>query len=130
MLSDRYACLAGAFLLTLGALLLALFGSSRMLWACLPCYVPAVSLLRTAPASLVSKKAGREVVGEALGILDACSSVARIVTPLLCGLLFDWLGPSAPFGLQAVLSLLGVGALLHGTRVAASKDDLGQRKND
>lgn len=117
-LTDRTACLAGTSLLALGAMSLARFGSSWLLWVCLPCYVPAVSLLRTAPASLVTKIATPDVVGEALGILDACSSAARVATPLLCGVLYDALGPAAPFGLQACLSLAGLLALFCASRMA------------
>ena len=49
-----------------------------MLWACLPLYACAISLLRTGPASLVTKFAAAHVRGEALGMLDAASSVARL----------------------------------------------------
>ncbi|KAL1511714.1 hypothetical protein AB1Y20_005002 [Prymnesium parvum] len=127
-LTDRTACILGALLLATGAAVLAARGTSTLLWACLPVYVPAVSLLRTAPAALVTKTAQKSVVGEALGILDATSSVARIVTPLLCGILFDRVGPSAPFGLQAALSLGGAAALVGGTSAvrrsgAASKEE-------
>ena len=114
-LSDRTVCILGASLLASGALALALWGSSTLLWACLPLYVPAISLLRTGPASLVTKTAALEVRGEALGILDATSSVARVVAPLLCGLAYDRIGPAAPFGLQALLGLGGAAALVGGT---------------
>ena len=91
-----------------------------LLWASLPLYVPAISLLRTGPAALVTKTAAPEVRGEALGILDATSSVARVVTPLISGLAYDRIGPAAPFGLQALLSLGGAAALVGGTRSRAA----------
>ena len=119
-LTDRSACIFGASLLSFGALLLALRGSSALLWACLPVYVPAISLLRTGPATLVTKTAAPSVRGEALGILDATSSVARVVTPLLSGVLYDRIGPAAPFGLQAALALFGAAALVGGTKGGSS----------
>ena len=69
-------------------------------------FIPAVALLRTCPASLLSKAAPPELRGEALGLLDAASSVARICMPILSGALIELHGVTAPFWLQAELPCL------------------------
>ena len=85
--------------------------SPLVVWGCLIPFIPAVAFLRTNPASLVSKVAPPQLRGEALGLLDAASSVSRIVTPLLTGLLVQRYGTTAPFWLQCSLSLTGVAML-------------------
>lgn len=67
-------------------------------------FIPAVALLRTCPASLLSKAAPPQLRGEALALLDAASSVARICMPILSGALIEWKGVTAPFWLQAGLA--------------------------
>ena len=88
-LSDGACSLVGACTLGTGAIVITRFGSSMVLWCCLPFYIPAIALLRTGPVAVLTKRAAVEVRGEALGILDACSSTSRAVTPLLSGFLFD-----------------------------------------
>ena len=74
--SDAGALLAGNACLTLAAL--AARATALRLWLCLPLHIGAVALPRTLSASVVSKAAPAEMRGEALGALDAVSSLCRI----------------------------------------------------
>ena len=67
-----------------------------------------------APAALLSKVAPAELRGEALGLLDASSSLARIAMPMLTGVLVERAGTTAPFWLMSLMSLAGVGVLSRG----------------
>lgn len=62
--------------------------------------------------SLVSRRSGEGRQGAAMGGVQALLSMALIIGPALAGLLFDLLGPAAPY--------LGGGLLAGGALVAAS----------
>ena len=57
-LSDRAATLAGDLCLASATFALAAFPSEAACWAALVPFIPAVALLRTCPAALLSKAAG------------------------------------------------------------------------
>ena len=105
--SDAGALLAGNACLIALSLALAARATALRLWLCLPLHIGAVALLRTLSASVVSKAAPAEMRGEALGALDAVSSLCRIGVPTLAGYLVDRLGIAAPFLAQAFLCTAG-----------------------
>lgn len=107
-LSDHAATLAGDLCLASATFALAAFPSEAACWAALVPFIPAVALLRTCPAALLSKAAPAQLRGEALGLLDAASSVARIGMPMASGALIEWRGVTAPFWLQASMGAAGV----------------------
>ena len=136
-LTDRRAVLAGDVCMAAATALLAAAPSEAALWGVLALFIPAVALLRTAPAALLSKVAPARLRGEALGLLDAASSVSRIVMPVATGLLVERLGSTtAPFWLQAALSVAGlvilkvsgVGAVVADDEQASSSTALGRAK--
>lgn len=111
-LTDRRAVLAGDVCMAGATALLAAAPSEAALWSVLALFIPAVALLRTAPAALLSKVAPARLRGEALGLLDAASSLSRIFMPVVTGLLVERLGSTtAPFWLQAALSAAGLAIL-------------------
>ena len=109
--SDAGALLAGNACLIALSLALAARATALRLWLCLPLHIGAVALLRTLSASVVSKAAPAEMRGEALGALDAVSSLCRIGVPTLAGYLVDRLGIAAPFLAQAFLCTAGATTL-------------------
>ena len=136
-LTDRRAVLAGDVCMAAATALLAAAPSEAALWGVLALFIPAVALLRTAPAALLSKVAPARLRGEALGLLDAASSLSRIVMPVATGLLVERLGSTtAPFWLQAALSVAGlvilkvsgVGAVVADDEQASSSTALGRAK--
>jgi DHA1 family tetracycline resistance protein-like MFS transporter len=57
-------------------------------------------------ASLISKLTQRDLQGEALGINQSASSMARIFGPLAGGLAYGTLGASAPYIGGAIVALM------------------------
>ena len=81
--------------------------STGAVWLCLLPLALAVSLQRACSATLVSSAAPADAQGDALGALDAVSSLCRVVVPVLGGALATQAGAPAPFLAMAVLGLLG-----------------------
>ena len=57
-------------------------------------------------ASIISKRTERALEGEALGINQSASSMARILGPLAGGLAYGMLGTPAPYAGGAVVGLM------------------------
>jgi DHA1 family tetracycline resistance protein-like MFS transporter len=72
--------------------------------------------------TLASQAAPAENRGFVLGIAQSCGGLARTVGPLLGGLLFARLSPSAPFvgGALAAAICIGLGLTLEARRPAVS----------
>ena len=104
--SERSAAVVGSITLAMGGMMLTRESPHR-LWGSLIFYSPAVALLRTAPAALVSTVAPEELRGRALGALDAIGSCARVAVPLITGILTEIFGVTGPFFTQAIVSLMG-----------------------
>mmetsp|Transcript_28046 Transcript_28046/g.69174 ORF Transcript_28046/g.69174 Transcript_28046/m.69174 type:complete len:118 (+) Transcript_28046:1140-1493(+) len=95
--------------------------SADSLWPALPALALAVTVLRSAPAALLSRAAPASSQGEALGALDAANSLGRVIAPLLIGCLFSSAGQRAALGACALLTLVGLGALVHETEEKTEK---------
>jgi len=63
-------------------------------------------------ASLLSQTVGEDVQGGALGIGQSVGAMARVVGPLLAGILWDQAGPAWPYLAGAALALLAGGISL------------------
>mmetsp|Transcript_27868 Transcript_27868/g.89877 ORF Transcript_27868/g.89877 Transcript_27868/m.89877 type:complete len:434 (+) Transcript_27868:53-1354(+) len=112
-ITDGAATLLGAICLACGALVVASGGTPAALWVSLPFYVLAIALLRTSPATLITRCAPDGTHGEALGLLDASNSAVRIVAPLLAAAWADRRGTArGAFECQALAASLGVLMLL------------------
>merc|ERR1711918_196283 len=61
------------------------------------------SVLRTFPAALLSKQVPEDRQGAAMGLLDVCSSVLRVLAPVLAGAFMDNFGGASVFLAEAVL---------------------------
>ena len=107
-LSDMTALRLGVGSLGVACGLLSAHGTAATLWATLPLGTVAVGMIRTVPASLLTKRAPAARRGKVLGRLDAAGSVCRVVLPALCGWLVDECGLWAAFAAQAVLCAAGL----------------------
>eukprot|EP00927_Polykrikos_kofoidii_P052161 TRINITY_DN45949_c0_g1_i1.p1 TRINITY_DN45949_c0_g1~~TRINITY_DN45949_c0_g1_i1.p1 ORF type:complete len:459 (+),score=63.16 TRINITY_DN45949_c0_g1_i1:53-1429(+) len=85
----------------------------------------AIAVLRSYPATLLSKRVLADRQGEAMGLLDLCSSALRVVAPGFAGLLVYSLGEVSAFHGQVVLfvaAALALGAMPSPV-AAVAKDD-------
>jgi MFS transporter, DHA1 family, tetracycline resistance protein len=102
--------LCGLVLICLGLLALPFARDLPVLG--LACSGLALGMGLTQPSlnSLISRRAGRAEQGEVLGVSQSVGSLARVVGPVLAGILFSDLGRNSPFewgaGLIAVAFLL------------------------
>lgn len=108
-LDERRALFFTNVALLVASACLACFPSPAVLWAMLPMFVISVSLQRAASTSLVSKAAPSHARGEALGALDAISSLCRIVVPIIAAALASTRGGvRMPYAAMAALGGLGL----------------------
>ena len=82
-----------------------IFGAhSRVaLLMCSPGLFCGITIIQTMAASLLSQQVGAAERGALLGLSNGVSSVARVIGPALCGLVFVRLDPTAPFWLIGVV---------------------------
>ena len=59
--------------------------------------------------ALVADSAHEDRRGEALGIQQSASALARVIGPPLAGLAFDYVGIGAPFTFGALIYVLAIG---------------------
>jgi MFS family permease len=60
--------------------------------------------------SLISRRAGSDEQGEVLGVAQSVGSLARVLGPILAGLLFGGFGRAAPFVCGLVLVIAAASA--------------------
>jgi len=93
-----------------------------------PLAASANAVLRSYPATLLSKQVDEERQGEAMGLLDVCSSGLRVLAPILAGIMLDRYGADSVFAGEAILFILaivGLGLLRHSSSfsIAGSMSD-------
>ena len=108
ILSESNALLIVNALLLGASTYLACRPSVTAIWVTVLPLALAVSLQRAMSATIVSKAAPPDAQGDALGALDAVSSICRICVPLLAGLLATRGSAQAPFAAMAALGALGM----------------------
>ena len=105
---------AGAAALAVGLAPFGSWSSSGALYGMLVLIASGYGFATTAVATLISRRTGRELQGEALGINQSVLSLARVLGPLAGGLIYQALGPAAPYiGGAAVAAL----AMVLATRI-------------
>ncbi len=119
--------MAGSLLLAIG---IGAIPMAQSVAALLPAMmVAAVGFALTQPAlsALISLQVGAESQGAAMGISRSASTLARIVGPILGGLLFFWLGRHAPYlasaAVMAVVTALAFGLHARLQRAKAKSSD-------
>jgi DHA1 family tetracycline resistance protein-like MFS transporter len=97
---------AGLLFLAIG---LGLFPAAPSYALILPvCVVIAIGMALLSPslAALLSRSAGEDEQGGALGLGQSLSSLARVLGPILGGILFERVGLGAPYWTGAIIMLL------------------------
>ena len=120
----------GSGSLALASAILAWRGSVLALWSVLPLGVLAVGMIRTIPASLLTKAAHPSERGAVLGRLDAAGSLCRVLLPTLAGALSDRYGIWAAFAAQALLCLAGIAVVERWRRTHASSGATARPKRE
>jgi predicted MFS family arabinose efflux permease len=88
---------AGAAALALGLAPLGSWSSHAALYGMLILIALGYGLATTAVATLISRRTGRELQGEALGLNQSVLSLARVVGPIAGGMVYQAMGPAAPY---------------------------------
>ena len=105
---------AGAAALAVGLAPFGSWSSPVALYGMLVLIASGYGFATTAVATLVSRRTGRELQGEALGINQSVLSLARVLGPLAGGLIYQALGPAAPYIGGAAMAAL---AMVLATRI-------------
>lgn len=95
---------AGAAALTLGLAPLGSWSSHFALYGMLVLIASGYGFGTTAVATLISRRTGRELQGEALGLNQSVLSLARIMGPIAGGMIYQVMGPAAPYLGGAVMA--------------------------
>jgi len=82
--------------------------SRTALWILLGLLSLGYGLASPSVASLISRSTGRDQQGEVMGVNQSALSLARIFGPVAGGLVYQWLGPAAPYVGGAVVALAGL----------------------
>lgn len=96
--------MAGAAALTLGLAPLGSWSSHFALYGMLVLIASGYGFGTTAVATLISRRTGRELQGEALGLNQSVLSLARIMGPIAGGMIYQVMGPAAPYLGGAVMA--------------------------
>jgi MFS family permease len=108
---------AGLLLFAIGMAPMASFRSSAMLLALLAILALGYGFANPAIASLISKRSGRHLQGEVLGVNQSALALARIVGPIVAGVLYDTTGPRSAYigGALVAISALIIAGGIHKT---------------
>lgn len=106
--SDAALLRMGAAFFAVASALLAAGQSELAVLYSMPLVAVAIAVLRSYPATFLSKSVPEDRQGEAMGLLDLCSSGLRVAAPVLAGLCIDALGDGSVFCAQAALFVAGI----------------------
>lgn len=88
---------AGAAALALGLAPLGSWSSHAALYGMLILIAAGYGFGTTAVTTLISRRTGRELQGEALGLNQSVLSLARVIGPIAGGMAYQAMGPAAPY---------------------------------
>lgn len=114
--SDKSVMQLGVWAFALASLMIWEGQSDIAIYMAAPLGALANGVLRSYPATLLSKEVAQARQGEAMGSLDLCSSAVRVLSPVLFGAIIDRFGNGDVFIFQAgvfVLSSLAIVAHSH-----------------
>jgi predicted MFS family arabinose efflux permease len=100
--------MAGAGALAAGLAPLGSWASHAALYGMLILIASGYGLGTTAVATLISRCTGRELQGEALGLNQSMLSLARVVGPIAGGMVYQAIGPAAPYLAGAAVAALAM----------------------
>ena len=87
----------GAAALAAGLAPLGSWSSHVALYGMLILIASGYGLATTALTTLISRRTGRELQGEALGLNQSVLSLARVIGPIAGGMVYQAMGPAAPY---------------------------------
>eukprot|EP00929_Paragymnodinium_shiwhaense_P121023 TRINITY_DN93148_c0_g1_i1.p1 TRINITY_DN93148_c0_g1~~TRINITY_DN93148_c0_g1_i1.p1 ORF type:complete len:426 (-),score=38.35 TRINITY_DN93148_c0_g1_i1:66-1292(-) len=128
--SDVMQLQTGIFSYTLAALAIWWWQSPAAVIYSAPLAAYANSVLRTFPAALLSKQVPESRQGAAMGLLDVCSSVLRVLAPVLAGAFMDNFGGAAVFLAEAVLFAYAMVALLVFMHISVDRKEHAPKHKD
>jgi DHA1 family tetracycline resistance protein-like MFS transporter len=105
LLGERVMLLVGLALFAAGFAGLAVSHEAATMAASLTTLVIGIGLATPALNALIAAQAAEGERGAVMGLSQSASALGRVAGPLCAGLLFDRLGPGAPFGAAALLIL-------------------------
>ncbi|HXD90679.1 MAG TPA: MFS transporter [Candidatus Binataceae bacterium] len=99
---------AGLLLFAIGMAPMASFASPAMLFVLLALLALGYGLANPSIASLISKLAGRHLQGELLGVNQSVLALARIVGPVVAGIMYDHGGPRLAYLSGGAVAIVGL----------------------
>lgn len=102
----------------------ALLGGS-WLWALFACYGLYMGLTKGVGAALVADFAPKHARGTAMGLFNMLLGGATLLASLIAGILWDRVGPTAPFWFGSILALMAVAAIPFGLRFQKARTNAG-----
>lgn len=102
----------------------ALLGGS-WLWALFACYGLYMGLTKGVGAALVADFAPKQARGTAMGLFNMLLGGATLLASLIAGILWDRVGPTAPFWFGSILALMAVAAIPFGLRFQKARANAG-----
>ncbi|MBC8164201.1 MAG: MFS transporter [Roseiflexaceae bacterium] len=112
---ERQLVLAGIGLMAGNLLLVATLGQDWMLFPAVALLALGSNLAIPSLASLLSHTAAPEAQGRLMGVQQSVLNAALIGGPLLAGLSFDLIGPSAPYALGGLLAVCALAVAYRST---------------
>lgn len=106
---------AGAVALAMGLAPLGSWPSHAALYGMLILIASGYGLGTTAVTTLISRRTGRELQGEALGLNQSVLSLARVIGPIAGGMVYQAMGPAAPYLGGAAVAMV---AMVLATRIS------------
>jgi MFS transporter, DHA1 family, tetracycline resistance protein len=99
---------AGAAALAAGLAPLGSWPSHAALYGMLILIASGYGLGTTAVTTLISRRTGRELQGEALGLNQSVLSLARVIGPIAGGMVYQAMGPAAPYLGGAAVAMIAM----------------------
>jgi DHA1 family tetracycline resistance protein-like MFS transporter len=96
-LGEAALVVGGAAALAAGLAPLGSWSSHAALYAMLILIASGYGIGTTALTTLISRRTGRDLQGEALGLNQSVLSLARVIGPIAGGMLYQAMGPAAPY---------------------------------
>lgn len=109
---------AGAAALAIGLAPLGSWASRGALYGMLILIASGYGIGTTAVATLISRRTGRELQGEAMGLNQSVLSLARVIGPIAGGLIYQAKGPAAPY---LVGAMVAAAAAVLATRIGRTR---------
>lgn len=103
--SKLVAC--SAFVVGISLFCLSLVKSLKTFYISLIPLAISSAIFRTAVISVVTLSVPRDIIGKINGAVDASDSLARIIAPLISGLLMEYMSIVAPFQIGSILCFMG-----------------------